>query len=175
MVQFFVHTAAAEPVQSDGAPQTAADMKMPETCIQMGREIMLSSRETGHFYQPGAPGSEQHNSLQFRRILYVGAGIWSRSSESGLLSVRRRAHDGIRHADGSPAVRRWPGERCGEQERRPGSAIRLKLTLLIAAALIAIAVMLYLLFFKAGTPEDTVQKMEDALNRMDQQGSSRMF
>ena len=56
-----------------------------------------------------------------------------------------------------------------------GSAIRLKLTLLIAAALIAIAVMLYLLFFKAGTPEDTVQKMEDALNRMDQQALLECF
>ena len=35
--------------------------------------------------------------------------------------------------------------------------------------LIAIAAMLYFMFFKSGTPEDTVQKMEDALNRLDQQ------
>lgn len=48
-----------------------------------------------------------------------------------------------------------------------GSALRLKLLAVIAAVLIGIAVMLYLLFFKAGTPEDTIQKMEDSLNQLD--------
>ena len=68
-----------------------------------------------------------------------------------------------------------PGRAARGAGKAAGSAIRLKLTLLIAAALIAIAVMLYLLFFKAGTPEDTVQKMEDALNRMDQQALLECF
>lgn len=48
-----------------------------------------------------------------------------------------------------------------------GSAVRTKMTIIIAAALVAIAVMLYILFFRAGKPEDTIQKMEDALNQLD--------
>lgn len=52
--------------------------------------------------------------------------------------------------------------------RAAGEASKLKILGIIAAALIAIVMMLYFLFFKAGTPEDTVAKMEDALNHMDQ-------
>lgn len=62
---------------------------------------------------------------------------------------------------------------AGQAARGAGKAVKtalwLKLLPLIAAALIAIAAMLYFMFFKSGTPEDTVQKMEDALNRLDQQ------
>lgn len=53
MVQFFVHTAAAELFSQMVLHRRAADMKMPETCIQMGREIMLSSRETDIFISRG--------------------------------------------------------------------------------------------------------------------------
>lgn len=60
-------------------------------------------------------------------------------------------------------------EGAGMVRGAAGPAIRLKLLLVIAAVLTAVAVMLYLLFFKAGTPQDTIQKMEKALNELDQQ------
>ena len=41
--------------------------------------------------------------------------------------------------------------------------------MLIAAALTAIAVILYFVFLKSGTPEDTIEKMEHALNNLDQE------
>lgn len=58
---------------------------------------------------------------------------------------------------------------AGKAARGAGAAIRAKVLIIIAAAVVAIAVMLYLLFFKAGKPEDTIQKMEDALNQLDTQ------
>ena len=48
-------------------------------------------------------------------------------------------------------------------------AMSLKLLMLIAAALTAIAVILYFVFLKSGTPEDTIEKMEHALNNLDQE------
>lgn len=46
---------------------------------------------------------------------------------------------------------------------------KLKLLALIAVALIAIVMMIYMIFLKKGTPEDTIAKMENALNNMDQE------
>ena len=48
-------------------------------------------------------------------------------------------------------------------------AMSLKLLMLIAAALTVIAVILYFVFLKSGTPEDTIEKMEHALNNLDQE------
>lgn len=56
-----------------------------------------------------------------------------------------------------------------------GSAFRAKIWIIIAAALVAIAAMLYFLFFKPGKPEDTIQKMEDALNQLDQDALLECF
>lgn len=43
-----------------------------------------------------------------------------------------------------------------------------KLLIIIAAALLAIMAMIYVLFIKSSTPEDTVAKLETALNDLDQ-------
>lgn len=63
--------------------------------------------------------------------------------------------------------------RGGAKAAREASKIRM--LAIIAAVLIAIAAMLYFLFFQAGTPEDTVAKMEDALNHMDQEALLECF
>lgn len=57
---------------------------------------------------------------------------------------------------------------AGAGVRAAGKAARLKLLALIAVALIAIATILYVAFLKPGTPEDTIEKMEHALNNLDQ-------
>ncbi|MBS6194386.1 MAG: hypothetical protein KH828_02230 [Clostridiales bacterium] len=56
-----------------------------------------------------------------------------------------------------------------------GEAAKIKVLALIAAVLVALAVMVYFLFFKAGTPEDTIAKMEDALNHLDQEALLECF
>lgn len=61
------------------------------------------------------------------------------------------------------------GRAAGSGARAVREASKIKLLALIAAVLVAIAVMLYIFFFKAGTPEDTIAKMEDALNHLDQE------
>lgn len=52
--------------------------------------------------------------------------------------------------------------------RAAHKAVSLKLMALIAVALIVIASILYMVFIKSGTPEDTIEKMEHALNNLDQ-------
>lgn len=52
--------------------------------------------------------------------------------------------------------------------RAARTALSLKLLAIIAAALIAIVSILYVAFLKSGKPEDTVAKLEKALNNLDQ-------
>lgn len=75
------------------------------------------------------------------------------------------AAGGLQMAAGGAGI---AGQAVRTAGRAAKTALWLKFLPLIAAALIAIAVMLYILFFKAGKPEDTIQKMEDALNKLDQ-------
>ncbi len=56
----------------------------------------------------------------------------------------------------------------GAGVRAAHKAVSLKILALIAVALIAIASILYVVFIKSGTPEDTIEKMEHALNNLDQ-------
>ena len=122
----------------------------------------------------GGTGSEQYNSYNSGGSYMSGPGYGAGPANQGFYPSGG-AHmmgSGMQMAAGGAQM---AGRAVRGAGKAAGSAIRLKLTLLIAAALIAIAVMLYLLFFKAGTPEDTVQKMEDALNRMDQQALLECF
>lgn len=161
-------------VQSDGAPQTGSGYENAGNVHTNGPGNYAQQPGNGHFYQPGAPGSEQHNSYNSGGSYMSGPGYGAGPANQGFYSSGG-AHmmgSGMQMAAGGAQM---AGRAVRGAGKAAGSAIRLKLTLLIAAALIAIAVMLYLLFFKAGTPEDTVQKMEDALNRMDQQALLECF
>ena len=161
-------------VQSDGAPQTGSGYENAGNVHTNGPGNYAQQPGNGHFYQPGAPGSEQHNSYNSGRSYMSGPGYGAGPANQGFYPSGG-AHmmgSGMQMAAGGAQM---AGRAVRGAGKAAGSAIRLKLTLLIAAALIAIAVMLYLLFFKAGTPEDTVQKMEDALNRMDQQALLECF
>ena len=155
-------------VQSDGAPQTGSGYENAGNVHTNGPGNYAQQPGNGHFYQPGAPGSEQHNSYNSGGSYMSGPGYGAGPANQGFYPSGG-AH--MMAAGGAQMA----GRAVRGAGKAAGSAIRLKLTLLIAAALIAIAVMLYLLFFKAGTPEDTVQKMEDALNRMDQQALLECF
>lgn len=161
-------------VQSDGAPQTGSGYENAGNVHTNGPGNYAQQPGNGHFYQPGAPGSEQHNSYNSGGSYMSGPGYGAGPANQGFYPSGG-AHmmgSGMQMAAGGAQM---AGRAVRGAGKAAGSAIRLKLTLLIAAALIAIAVMLYLLFFKAGTPEDTVQKMEDALNRMDQQALLECF
>ena len=161
-------------VQSDGAPQTGTGYENAGNVHTNGPGNYAQQPGNGHFYQPGAPGSEQHNSYNSGGSYMSGPGYGAGPANQGFYPSGG-AHmmgSGMQMAAGGAQM---AGRAVRGAGKAAGSAIRLKLTLLIAAALIAIAVMLYLLFFKAGTPEDTVQKMEDALNRMDQQALLECF
>lgn len=161
-------------VQSDGAPQTGSGYENAGNVHTNGPGNYAQQPGNGHFYQPGAPGSEQHNSYNSGGSYMSGPGYGAGPANQGFYPSGG-AHmmgSGMQMATGGAQM---AGRAVRGAGKAAGSAIRLKLTLLIAAALIAIAVMLYLLFFKAGTPEDTVQKMEDALNRMDQQALLECF
>lgn len=161
-------------VQSDGAPQTGSGCENAGNVHTNGPGNYAQQPGNGHFYQPGAPGSEQHNSYNSGGSYMSGPGYGAGPANQGFYPSGG-AHmmgSGMQMAAGGAQM---AGRAVRGAGKAAGSAIRLKLTLLIAAALIAIAVMLYLLFFKAGTPEDTVQKMEDALNRMDQQALLECF
>lgn len=161
-------------VQSDGAPQTDSGYENAGNVHTNGPGNYAQQPGNGHFYQPGAPGSEQHNSYNSGGSYMSGPGYGAGPANQGFYPSGG-AHmmgSGMQMAAGGAQM---AGRAVRGAGKAAGSAIRLKLTLLIAAALIAIAVMLYLLFFKAGTPEDTVQKMEDALNRMDQQALLECF
>lgn len=161
-------------VQSDGAPQTGSGYENAGNVHTNGPGNYAQQPGNGHFYQPGAPGSEQHNSYNSGGSYMSGPGYGAGPANQGFYPSGG-AHmmgSGMQMAAGGAQM---AGRAVQGAGKAAGSAIRLKLTLLIAAALIAIAVMLYLLFFKAGTPEDTVQKMEDALNRMDQQALLECF
>ena len=161
-------------VQSDGAPQTGSGNENAGNVHTNGPGKYAQQPGNGHFYQPGAPGSEQHNSYNSGGSYMSGPGYGAGPANQGFYPSGG-AHmmgSGMQMAAGGAQM---AGRAVRGAGKAAGSAIRLKLTLLIAAALIAIAVMLYLLFFKAGTPEDTVQKMEDALNRMDQQALLECF
>ena len=161
-------------VQSDGAPQTGSGYENAGNVHTNGPGNYAQQPGNGHFYQPGAPGSEQHNSYNSGGSYMSGPGYGAGPANQGFYPSDG-AHmmgSGMQMAAGGAQM---AGRAVRGAGKAAGSAIRLKLTLLIAAALIAIAVMLYLLFFKAGTPEDTVQKMEDALNRMDQQALLECF
>ena len=161
-------------VQSDGAPQTGSGYENAGNVHTNGPGNYAQQPGNGHFYQPGAPGSEQHNSYNSGGSYMSGPGYGAGPANQGFYPSGG-AHmmgSGMQMAAGGAQM---AGRAVRGAGKAAGSAIRLKLTLLIAAAAIAIAVMLYLLFFKAGTPEDTVQKMEDALNRMDQQALLECF
>lgn len=161
-------------VQSDGAPQTGSGYENAGNVHTNGPGNYAQQPGNRHFYQPGAPGSEQHNSYNSGGSYMSGPGYGAGPANQGFYPSGG-AHmmgSGMQMAAGGAQM---AGRAVRGAGKAAGSAIRLKLTLLIAAALIAIAVMLYLLFFKAGTPEDTVQKMEDALNRMDQQALLECF
>ena len=161
-------------VQSDGAPHTGSGYENAGNVHTNGPGNYAQQPGNGHFYQPGAPGSEQHNSYNSGGSYMSGPGYGAGPANQGFYPSGG-AHmmgSGMQMAAGGAQM---AGRAVRGAGKAAGSAIRLKLTLLIAAALIAIAVMLYLLFFKAGTPEDTVQKMEDALNRMDQQALLECF
>ena len=161
-------------VQSDGAPQTGSGYENAGNVHTNGPGNYAQQPGNGHFYQPGAPGSEQHNSYNSGGSYMSGPGYGAGPANQGFYPSGG-AHmmgSGMQMAAGGAQM---AGRAVRGAGKAAGSAIRLKLTLLIAAALIALAVMLYLLFFKAGTPEDTVQKMEDALNRMDQQALLECF
>ena len=161
-------------VQSDGAPQTGSGYENAGNVHTNGPGNYAQQPGNGHFYQPGAPGSEQYNSYNSGGSYMSGPGYGAGPANQGFYPSGG-AHmmgSGMQMAAGGAQM---AGRAVRGAGKAAGSAIRLKLTLLIAAALIAIAVMLYLLFFKAGTPEDTVQKMEDALNRMDQQALLECF
>lgn len=161
-------------VQSDGAPQTGSGYENAGNVHTNGPGNYAQQPGNGRFYQPGAPGSEQHNSYNSGGSYMSGTGYGAGPANQGFYPSGG-AHmmgSGMQMAAGGAQM---AGRAVRGAGKAAGSAIRLKLTLLIAAALIAIAVMLYLLFFKAGTPEDTVQKMEDALNRMDQQALLECF
>ena len=161
-------------VQPDGAPQTGSGYENAGNVHTNGPGNYAQQPGNGHFYQPGAPGSEQHNSYNSGGSYMSGPGYGAGPANQGFYPSGG-AHmmgSGMQMAAGGAQM---AGRAVRGAGKAAGSAIRLKLTLLIAAALIAIAVMLYLLFFKAGTPEDTVQKMEDALNRMDQQALLECF
>ena len=161
-------------VQSDGAPQTGSGYENAGNVHTNGPGNYAQQPGNGHFYQPGAPGSEQHNSYNSGGSYMSGPGYGAGPANQGFYPSGG-AHmmgSGMQMAAGGAQM---AGRAVRGAGKAAGSAIRLKLTLLIAAALIAIAVMLYLLFFKAETPEDTVQKMEDALNRMDQQALLECF
>ena len=161
-------------VQSDGAPQTGSGYENAGNVHTNGPGNYAQQPGNGHFYQPGAPGSEQHNSYNSGGSYMSGPGYGAGPANQGFYPSGG-AHmmgSGMQMAAGGAQM---AGRAVRGAGKAAGSAIRLKLPLLIAAALIAIAVMLYLLFFKAGTPEDTVQKMEDALNRMDQQALLECF
>ena len=172
-------------VQSDGAPQTGSGYENAGNVHTNGPGNYAQQPGNGHFYQPGAPGSEQHNSYNSGGSYMSGPGYGAGPANQGFYSSGG-AHmmgSGMQMAAGGAQM---AGRAVRGAGKAAGSAIRLKLTLLIAAAAIAIAVMLYLLLFKAGileniedmvagTPEDTVQKMEDALNQMDQQALLECF
>ena len=161
-------------VQSDGAPQTGSGYENAGNVHTNGPGNYAQQPGNGHFYQPGALGCEQHNSYNSGGSYMSGPGYGAGPANQGFYPSGG-AHmmgSGMQMAAGGAQM---AGRAVRGAGKAAGSAIRLKLTLLIAAALIAIAVMLYLLFFKAGTPEDTVQKMEDALNRMDQQALLECF
>ncbi|HJA34317.1 MAG TPA: zinc ribbon domain-containing protein [Candidatus Mediterraneibacter merdigallinarum] len=161
-------------VQSDGAPQTGSGYENAGNVHTNGPGNYAQQPGNGHFYQPGAPGSEQYNCYNSGGSYMSGPGYGAGPANQGFYPSGG-AHmmgSGMQMAAGGAQM---AGRAVQGAGKAAGSAIRLKLTLLIAAALIAIAVMLYLLFFKAGTPEDTVQKMEDALNRMDQQALLECF
>lgn len=59
--------------------------------------------------------------------------------------------------------------------RAAKSALSIKLLAIIAAALIVIIAILYFLFFSSGTPEDTIEKLEAAMNDMDQEALLECF
>lgn len=172
-------------VQSDGAPQTGSGYENAGNVHTNGPGNYAQQPGNGHFYQPGAPGSEQHNSYNSGGSYMSGPGYGAGPANQGFYPSGG-AHmmgSGMQMAAGGAQM---AGRAVRGAGKAAGSAIRLKLTLLIAAAAIAIAVMLYLLLFKAGileniedmvagTPEDTVQKMEDALNQMDQQALLECF
>lgn len=161
-------------VQSDGAPQTGSGYENAGNVHTNGPGNYAQQPGNGHFYQPGAPGSEQHNSYNSGGSYMSGPGYGAGPANQGFYPSggAHMMESGMQMAAGGAQM---AGRAVRGAGKAAGSAIRLKLTLLIAATLIAIAVMLYLLFFKAGTPEDTVQKMEDALNRMDQQALLECF
>ena len=104
-------------VQSDGAPQTGSGYENAGNVHTNGPGNYAQQPGNGHFYQPGAPGSEQHNSYNSGGSYMSGPGYGAGPANQGFYP------SGGAHMMGSgcrwqPAVRRWPGERCGEQERR---------------------------------------------------------
>lgn len=135
--------------------------------------------DSGPFYRPGVPGEPyQYN----RGGSYAGAsGYGTGQANQGFYQPggAQAFGNGMQMAAGGVQVAAGGARAAGQVVRGAGKAAKtalwLKLLPLIAAALIAIAVMLYFMFFKAGTPEDTIQKMEDALNRMDQQALLECF
>lgn len=160
-------------VQSDGAPQPDGGYGDARDVRSDGSGTYAQQPGNGHFYQPGTPGSEQYN-YNSGGAYMSGPGYGAGQANQGFYQQggAQMMGNGMQMAAGGAQM---AGRAVRGAGKAAGSAIRLKLTLLIAAALIAIAVMLYLLFFKAGTPEDTIQKMEDALNHMDQQALLECF
>lgn len=78
-------------------------------------------------------------------------------------------YDGPYPPTGGYAGIRMAGQAAGNGVKAVREASKIRLLAIIVVILAAIAVMLYIFFFKAGTPEDTVAKMEDALNHLDQE------
>lgn len=127
---------------------------------------------SGQFYRPGAPGeSYQYNPGG----PYAGTpGYGSGRMNQGFYQPGgvQMAGNGMQAAAGGAGIAAQAVRGAGKAAK---TALWLKLLPVIAAALVAIAAMLYFMFFKPGTPEDTIQKMEDALNKMDQQALLECF
>lgn len=121
-------------------------------CRNCGREL-----KTGQVFCPGC-----------------GAKTMMQKAESALgnQNVEYRADVAGRMAEG--AVRGGSSVAAGGAKAAVGIA-KTKLLAIIAVALVAIAAMIYFLFIKSGTPEDTVAKLETALNDMDQDAVLECF
>lgn len=139
----------------------------------------------GSYGQPGTPGNGVYGQPGT-----PGNGLYGqqRMPGNGTYGQQRMPGNGTYGQQGFPA-NGMPNQQQGNMQyqapqagRAAGSGARavretskIKLLALIAAVLVAIAVMLYIFFFKAGTPEDTIARMEDALNHLDQEELLKCF
>lgn len=136
------------------------------------------------YYQQGQPGGGAYNSNPagpYTNGSGYGPGYGGGQMNQGFYQPggAQMFGNGAQTAAGGLQMAASGAGMAGQMARGAGKAAKtalwLKLLPLIAAALVAIAVMLYMMFFKVGKPEDTIQKMEDALNKLDQKALLECF